>query len=53
MHLRQFDLSKNSFDKAIELEPNFAKYKFAKATLLLLFGDFKNGWSLFESRWNI
>jgi len=53
MHLRQFDLSKNSFDKAIELEPNFAKYKFAKATLLLLFGDFKNGWSLFESRWNM
>jgi tetratricopeptide (TPR) repeat protein len=53
MQTRDFNLSKNSFDKAIDLEPDFAKYKFAKATLLLLFGDFKNGWSLFESRWNM
>lgn len=53
MQSRNFDLSKHSFDEAIKLEPNFAKYKFAKATLLLLFGDFKNGWNLFESRWNL
>jgi len=53
MHLRLFDLSMESFDMAIQLQPNFEKYKFAKSTLLLLFGDFKNGWSLWESRWKL
>tara|TARA_B100000795_G_scaffold262361_1_gene240206 strand:- start:2683 stop:4074 length:1392 start_codon:yes stop_codon:yes gene_type:complete len=53
MHLRFFDLSMESFNKAIELEPNFEKYKFAKSTLLLLYGDFKNGWALWESRWKL
>jgi tetratricopeptide (TPR) repeat protein len=53
MHLRLFDLSMKSFNKAIELKPNFAKYKHGKALLLLLFGDFKNGWSLWESRWKL
>ena len=50
MHLRLFDLSIQSFNKAIELEPNCEKYKFAKATLLLMYGDFKNGWALWDSR---
>jgi len=53
MHLRLFDLSMQSFNKAIELEPNFEGYKFAKSTLLLLYGDFKNGWVLWESRWKL
>ena len=53
MHLRYFDLSLQSFNKAIELAPNFEKYKFAKSTLLLLYGDFKNGWTLWESRWKL
>jgi len=53
MHLRLFDLSMQSFDMAIQLKPYFAKYKFAKSTLLLLYGDFKNGWPLFESRWEM
>ena len=53
MHLRLFDLSMQSFDMAIQLKPNFAKYKFAKSTLLLLYGDFRNGWPLFESRWEM
>ena len=53
MHLRLFDLSMQSFNKAIKLEPNCEKYKFAKATLLLMYGDFKNGWALWESRWKL
>ena len=53
MQTRSFDLSMKSFNKAIELQPNLAKYEHAKATLLLLFGDFKNGWNLWESRWNL
>ena len=53
MHLRLFDLSIQSFNKAIELEPNCEKYKFAKAILLLMYGDFKNGWALFDSRWKL
>ena len=53
MQLRLFDLSIESLNKAIELQPNLAKYEHAKATLLLLFGDFKNGWSLYESRWKL
>lgn len=53
MHQRLFDLSKKSFDMAIKLEPNFAKYQFAKSNLLLLIGDYKNGWKLFESRWKL
>ena len=53
MHLRLFDLSMQSFNKAIKLEPNCEKYKFAKATLLLLYGDFNNGWALWESRWKL
>jgi hypothetical protein len=42
-----------SFDMAIQLQPNFEKYKFAKSILLLLFGDFRNGWKLFEVRWKL
>ena len=53
MQLRSFDLSMESFNKAIELQPNFAKYEHGKSLLLLLFGDFKNGWSLWESRWKL
>ena len=53
MHLRLFDLSKKSFDTAIQLRPNFAKYKFSKSILFLLYGDFMNGWPLFESRWEM
>ena len=53
MHLRLFNLSMESFDMAIQLKPNFEKYNYAKSILLLLFGDFKNGWSLWESRWKL
>ena len=53
MHLNLFDLSMESFNKAIDLKPNYAKYEYAKGTLLLLYGDFKNGWPLWESRWRL
>ena len=53
MHLRLYDLSINSFDVAIQLRPNFAKYKYGKSILLLLYGDFRNAWVLFESRWKL
>lgn len=53
MQLRLFDLSMESFNKAIEIQPNTPKYEFAKATLFLLFGNFKKGWALWESRWKL
>ena len=53
MHLRLFNLSMQSFNKAIELEPSLESYKFAKSILLLLLGDFKDGWALWESRWKL
>lgn len=39
------------FDKTIELRNNYADAHFAKATILLLKGDFKNGWEEYEYRW--
>ena len=52
-HLRLYELSLDSLNMAIQLDPDNEKYKFAKATLLLLYEDFKNGWLLFESRWKV
>ena len=49
--LHQLDAAIASFDKAIALEPNLAEAYFNKSIALLLQGDYKAGWPLYEWRW--
>ena len=49
--LHQLDAAVASFDKAISLEPDLAGACFNKSIALLLKGDYKAGWPLYEWRW--
>jgi len=49
--LKQFDAAVTSFDKAIDLKPDFAEAYWNKSLTLLLTGDFDQGWRLYEWRW--
>jgi tetratricopeptide (TPR) repeat protein len=49
--LHQLDAAIASFDKAISLEPDLAEAYFNKSIALLLQGDYKAGWPLYEWRW--
>ena len=49
--LGRYDDALRCYEKAISLDPEFAESHFAKAQILLLRGDFKEGWRLFEWRW--
>jgi tetratricopeptide (TPR) repeat protein len=49
--LHQLDAAVASFDKAISLEPDLAEAYFNKSIALLLKGDYKAGWPLYEWRW--
>jgi tetratricopeptide (TPR) repeat protein len=49
--LHQLDAAIASFDKAIALEPDLAEAYFNKSIALLLKGDYKAGWPLYEWRW--
>jgi tetratricopeptide (TPR) repeat protein len=49
--LHQLDAAIASFDKAISLEPDLAEAYFNKSITLLLKGDYKTGWPLYEWRW--
>jgi Flp pilus assembly protein TadD len=49
--LHQLDAAIASFDKAISLEPDLAEAYFNKSIALLLKGDYKPGWPLYEWRW--
>jgi tetratricopeptide (TPR) repeat protein len=49
--LHQLDAAIASFDKAISLEPDLAEAYFNKSIALLLKGDYKAGWPLYEWRW--
>ena len=40
-----------NFNRALELEPESALAQFNKAMQRLLFGNFEEGWQLYESRW--
>ena len=42
-----------SLDRALALEPERAEAHFAKAQLLLLNGDYEQGWKEYEWRWRI
>jgi tetratricopeptide (TPR) repeat protein len=47
----QLDAAIASFDKAISLKPDLAEAYFNKSIALLLKGDYKAGWPLYEWRW--
>jgi len=49
--LKQFDKALVSYNKAISIDPNYADAHFNKSTLLILRGDYREGWQLYEWRW--
>jgi tetratricopeptide (TPR) repeat protein len=49
--LRQFDAALASYERAIALRPGFGEAQHNRAMLLLLRGDFENGWPAYEWRW--
>ena len=51
--LKQLEAAASDFDAAIALNPNHAEAHFNKSLLLLLNGDFANGWKLYEWRWRV
>ena len=40
-----------AFDRALAIEPNRADARFNRATVMLVTGDFKDGWAEYEWRW--
>ena len=50
--LKRFDAAVESFDKAISLKPDYHTACWNKSLTLLTTGDYKNGWELYENRWN-
>ena len=49
--MRRTNEAMQSYDAAISLDPNSAEAHFKKAELLLLTGDYGQGWDLYEWRW--
>ncbi|NTW52419.1 MAG: tetratricopeptide repeat protein [Chlorobiaceae bacterium] len=49
--LKQIDASIASFDKAICLKPDYADAYLHKSMSLLMGGNFRQGWELYEWRW--
>ena len=51
--LEEYKQGIECFSKVLEINPNNAQAKWNKAISLLRVGDFKEGWKLYESRWDI
>ncbi len=49
--LKRYKEALEDYDKAIALNPNFVNAYGSKSLLLLLLGDLKNGFALYEWRW--
>lgn len=49
--LQRIKESVKSFDRAIEISPNYAAAHLNKSFVLLLGGEYREGWSLHEWRW--
>ena len=49
--LKQFDKALVNYNKAISIDPDYADAYFNKSTLLILRGDYREGWQLYEWRW--
>lgn len=48
----KYDEALNYFNKTLQLKKDYADAHFAKATILLINGDFENGWKEYEYRWD-
>jgi tetratricopeptide (TPR) repeat protein len=53
MDLGQYDAALTSYDQALAIKPNYAEANWNKSLLLLLDGNFIDGWELHEWRWNL
>src|SRR5450631_342982 len=51
--LRQVDAALVSYDRAIAARPGFAEAHFNRSMASLARGDFSNGWSEYECRWQL
>ena len=51
--IQKVDEAINCYDAAIDLDGENKDAYWNKSLALLLKGDYKNGWALYESRWNI
>ena len=49
---KQFDLSIKSFEKCLEIMPNYAEAHLNLGLCYLLVGDYENGWREYEWRRN-
>jgi tetratricopeptide (TPR) repeat protein len=49
--LKQFDKALVNYNHAISIDPDYADAFFNKSTLLILRGDYSEGWQLYEWRW--
>ena len=49
--IKQFDKALDNYNHVIALKPDYADAYFNKAILLLLIGDYLEGWQLYEWRW--
>lgn len=48
----EFDMAMQYYEKSLEYKNDYPDAHFAKATINLLRGDFKNGWKEYEYRWD-
>jgi tetratricopeptide (TPR) repeat protein len=51
--LKRYDEALVNFDRAIALNPNYAQANVNMGLLLLLLGNYADGWPLYEWRWKI
>jgi len=49
----KFEDALHDYNRAIELDAGFDLAKWNKAFLLLLLGEYSEGWKLYESRWHV
>ena len=49
--LKRFDEALADYDKAISIDSNYGDAHFNKSIQLLLHGEYKSGWRLYEWRW--
>ena len=49
--MKRFDEALRNHDRAIELDPDYAEFYLNKSLTLLLWGELKEGWKLYEWRW--
>jgi hypothetical protein len=50
MSLKRFEAAREALDRAIAAKPGYAEARYVKGELLLLLGERREGWTLYESR---